>query len=192
MEQSEDFWAPRACFLPPIPELSLAADLLHEAADAVLADDLDGARERLRDANIPVVHAFAAKVMGSWDDLIHRRRKVERPTEVTKAQARRPSPGVEAAVFVRDGCRCRYCGVRVVLPGRAPSTSFVANARARMQAGFPEPYAKYAQTAFANLQKEGPVTHASDVAEAVWRAATDPSCPMRLAAGADATALMPF
>ena len=80
--------------------------------------------------------------------------------------------------------------VRVVLPGRAPSTSFGANARARMQAGFPEPYAKYAQTAFANLQKEGPVTHASDVAEAVWRAATDPSCPMRLAAGADATALM--
>ena len=81
--------------------------------------------------------------------------------------------------------------VRVVLPGRAPGTAFGDNARSRMQAGFPEPYAKLAQTAFANLQQEGPITHASDVAAAVWRAATDPSCPMRLAAGADAVALMP-
>ncbi len=80
--------------------------------------------------------------------------------------------------------------VRVVLPGRAPSTAFGHNARSRMQAGFPEPYAKYAQTAFTNLQREGPVTHASDVVEAVWRAATDPTCPIRLAAGADAVALM--
>ncbi len=80
--------------------------------------------------------------------------------------------------------------VRVVLPGRAPATAFGDNARSRMQAGFPEPYAKMAQTVFANLQQGGPITHASDVAEAVWRAATDPSCPMRLAAGADAIALM--
>jgi hypothetical protein len=33
------------------------------------------------------------------------------------------------------------------------------------------------------------VTHSSDVAEAVWRAVTDPSTPMRLPAGADAVAL---
>ncbi len=80
--------------------------------------------------------------------------------------------------------------VRVVLPGRAPSTPFSTNARSRMQAGFPEPYATYAQAAFANLQQDGPTTRASDVVEAVWRAATDPACPMRLAAGADAVALM--
>jgi NAD(P)-dependent dehydrogenase (short-subunit alcohol dehydrogenase family) len=80
--------------------------------------------------------------------------------------------------------------VRVVLPGRAPSTAFGDNARSRMQAGVPEAYAKLAQTVFANLQQDGPITHASDVVEAVWRAATDPSCPMRLAAGADAVALM--
>ncbi len=80
--------------------------------------------------------------------------------------------------------------VRVVLPGRAPATAFGDNARSRMQAGFPEPYAGLAQTVFANFQQEGPITNASDVTQAVWRAATDPSCPMRLAAGADATALM--
>lgn len=33
------------------------------------------------------------------------------------------------------------------------------------------------------------VTRALDVAEAVWRAANDSSCPMRVAAGADAVAL---
>ncbi len=32
----------------------------------------------------------------------------------------------------------------------------------------------------------GPGTRSSDVAEAVWRAATDPSAPMRIPAGADA------
>ena len=77
----------------------------------------------------------------------------------------------------------------LVLPGRAPDTSFSASARARMQGGIPEAYAPLAESVFAAWQQPGPVTHASDVAEAVWRAANDPSCPMRLAAGADAVAL---
>ena len=32
----------------------------------------------------------------------------------------------------------------------------------------------------------GPVTHAPDVAAALWRAATDPSAPLHIPAGADA------
>jgi hypothetical protein len=36
----------------------------------------------------------------------------------------------------------------------------------------------------------GPVTDAPDVAEATWRAATDPSAPLRIPAAADAEALM--
>ena len=77
---------------------------------------------------------------------------------------------------------------RLVLPGRGPDTRFGDNARARMTAGFPEAYAALAQRVFAGMQAGGPVTHVSDVAEAVWRAATDLSCPMRLPAGADAIA----
>ena len=77
---------------------------------------------------------------------------------------------------------------RVVLPGRAPDTSFGDNARARMGAGFPDAYADLAHRVFTGMQAGGPVTHSSDVTEAVWRAATDPSCPMRLPAGADAIA----
>ncbi|QCG93355.1 SDR family oxidoreductase [Azospirillum sp. TSA2s] len=77
----------------------------------------------------------------------------------------------------------------LVLPGRAPDTSFGENARSRMRDAIPEAYAPLAQSVFAAWQQPGPVTNASDVAEAVWRAATDPSCPMRLSAGADAVAL---
>ncbi len=77
----------------------------------------------------------------------------------------------------------------LVLPGRAPDTSFGENARSRMRDAIPEAYAPLAQSVFTAWQQPGPVTNASDVAEAVWRAATDPSCPMRLAAGADAVAL---
>ncbi len=79
--------------------------------------------------------------------------------------------------------------VRVVLPGRGPDTAFGDNARARMTDGFPEAYAEMVQGVFKGWEQEsGPVTQSSDVAEAVWRAANDPSCPAELPAGADAVA----
>ena len=79
---------------------------------------------------------------------------------------------------------------RLVIPGRAPKPSFGDSARARMGDTVPQPYAELAGQVFARLQQAGgDVTRTLDVAEAVWRAATDPSCPMRLPAGADAVAL---
>lgn len=80
--------------------------------------------------------------------------------------------------------------VRVVLPGRAPDTSFAQNAGARMTEGFPEPYAEMVQKVFAGWEQDsGPVTAAGDVAEAVWRAVTDEESPAHIPAGADAVAL---
>ncbi|MDY7544651.1 SDR family oxidoreductase [Glaciimonas sp. CA11.2] len=79
--------------------------------------------------------------------------------------------------------------VNLVLPGRAPETRFGQNAQPRIQYGIPEAYADLAQSVFAGWQQSTEVTLASDVAEAVWRAANDPSCPIRIAAGADAVAL---
>lgn len=83
--------------------------------------------------------------------------------------------------------------VRIVLPGRAPTTGFGDTARAKIQAqgGFPEPYlpvVKAVMDAWAS-ESEAEVTQASDVAEAVWQAATDPASPLRIPAGADALAL---
>jgi NAD(P)-dependent dehydrogenase (short-subunit alcohol dehydrogenase family) len=79
--------------------------------------------------------------------------------------------------------------VRLVLPGRAPETRFGENAQPRMQGGIPEAYAGLAQSVFAVWAQSSTVTRPRDVAEAVWRAANDPSCPIRIAAGADAVAL---
>lgn len=84
-------------------------------------------------------------------------------------------------------------GVRaaLVLPGRAPTTRFGENARSRMDGSIPEAYAELAAAVFAEWaqQPADAVTHAADVAEAVWRAVTDAASPMRLPAGADAVAL---
>ena len=79
---------------------------------------------------------------------------------------------------------------RIVLPGRSPETSFGDNARQRMAGSAHEAYADFTQRVFAAVRDtSSPVTHAQDVAEAVWRAVTDPAAPMRLPAGADAVAL---
>lgn len=81
---------------------------------------------------------------------------------------------------------------RVVMPGMAPSTSFASTAQGQIMeaGGFPEPYAEFAQQTLTMMQSAGtgPVTTAQDVAEAVFRAATDPDCPSVLPAGADAIA----
>jgi NAD(P)-dependent dehydrogenase (short-subunit alcohol dehydrogenase family) len=75
---------------------------------------------------------------------------------------------------------------RLVLPGRAPSTRFGENARDRI-GEFPPAYAGFAARAMEGLRDTTtPTTDSSAVAEAVWRAATDPACPMRIPAGEDA------
>lgn len=82
-------------------------------------------------------------------------------------------------------------GIRVhlVLPGRSPETRFGDNARAHMHGFDNEDYAELVQKVVAGMRNESdPLTHSSDVAEAVWRAATDPSSPMRIPAGEDAIA----
>lgn len=77
--------------------------------------------------------------------------------------------------------------VRLVLPGRAPDTRFGENARARMQTGFHEAYTEMAMGILNGwAESTEPVTHAADVAEAVWHAVNDPASPMRQPAGADA------
>jgi NAD(P)-dependent dehydrogenase (short-subunit alcohol dehydrogenase family) len=76
--------------------------------------------------------------------------------------------------------------VSLVLPGQAPTTKFGANAGTRMAAGNPDAYMPLLQSVFAGFQSVTEVTTGQDVAEAVWRAATDPSAPLKIAAGADA------
>jgi NAD(P)-dependent dehydrogenase (short-subunit alcohol dehydrogenase family) len=78
---------------------------------------------------------------------------------------------------------------RLVLPGRSPETRFGEHARRHMDGDMPDVYRPVLDAVFAGAHGGGPVTHAEDVARAVWRAVTDPAAPMRLPAGEDAEAL---
>jgi NAD(P)-dependent dehydrogenase (short-subunit alcohol dehydrogenase family) len=80
--------------------------------------------------------------------------------------------------------------VGVVLPGMAPETAFAANAGSRIIQEFPEDYAATMNAVLSGFQNyAGPVTHAIDVAEAVWQATQNSSTDFRLPAGADAVEL---
>ena len=78
---------------------------------------------------------------------------------------------------------------RVVLPGRAPETSFGDNARQRMTGGFPEPYVGMVQQVLLGWEQDtGPITTSHDVAEAIWQAVTEESSPAHIPTGLDAIA----
>lgn len=85
---------------------------------------------------------------------------------------------------------------RLVLPGQGRETSFGKNAASWSQehgVTVPDAYADFARAVFATFtdaQAPQLSTRAPDVAEAVWRAVTDPSTPLRQPAGADAVALV--
>jgi NAD(P)-dependent dehydrogenase (short-subunit alcohol dehydrogenase family) len=82
-------------------------------------------------------------------------------------------------------------GVRVclVLPGRAPTTRFSENALPHLHGQDHPDYVPLVESVLAAFRNHsGPLTYAPDVAEAVWRAATDPTTKPRIAAGADAEA----
>lgn len=84
-------------------------------------------------------------------------------------------------------------GVRVhmVLPGRAPETRFGENAMPHIRGLANPDYKPVMEGMMANFREEsGPVTHAGDVAQAVLYAASDPTAPLWIPAGADAVQWM--
>jgi len=81
--------------------------------------------------------------------------------------------------------------VHIILPGMAPGTKFGENAMPHLRGEEDADYKPLIDGMLARFRDaEGPITHAGDVAEAVWLAATDPSASLRIAAGADAVQWM--
>ncbi|MBX3200255.1 MAG: SDR family oxidoreductase [Labilithrix sp.] len=80
---------------------------------------------------------------------------------------------------------CFGVRTKIVQPGYGPTTSFIANSGDRMNGTVPEPYAPYAQQLMSGMGA-AKTTNATEVAEAVWLAATDGSDRLRYAAGRDA------
>jgi len=79
--------------------------------------------------------------------------------------------------------------VKLVEPGYGPTTRFTSNGGARMAGSIPEPYEPFAQRVFAAFAQPAAVTTEHDVAEVVWRAATDATGQLRFPAGPDAVTL---
>ena len=79
--------------------------------------------------------------------------------------------------------------VKLVEPGYGPTTRFTSNGGSRMAGLIPEPYEPFAQRVFAAVAQPTAVTTERDVAEVVWRAATDETGQLRFPAGPDAVAL---
>jgi len=78
---------------------------------------------------------------------------------------------------------------KLVEPGYGPNTAFTGNSRTRMEGLIPAAYAPFAERTFASIGQPAVVTTASDVAEAVWRAANNTTSKLRYPAGSDAVAL---
>lgn len=90
--------------------------------------------------------------------------------------------GLETAQFFLD----KGWNVIATMPG----TAFGDNARRLMADPIPDAYVAFRDQVFKSVRDTAsPMTHALDVAEAVWQAVTDPSAPMRTPAGADAVAV---
>ena len=103
----------------PIPELLASWNLLSEAADAHLGGDVKGAEALFHEANMPVL----------WDWLYPHWEKchlnvidksppgdsmtVAKPDRHSKRFLDAPD---KAAALLRDGFRCRYCGIPVIGP----------------------------------------------------------------------------
>ena len=83
-----------------------------------------------------------------------------------------------------------FFGVRVKLvePGYGPSTAFTSNGAERMSR-IPDDYLPFAAPIMDAFGQPGEVTTPSDVAEVVYKAATDTSDRLRFPAGPDAVAL---
>ena len=79
--------------------------------------------------------------------------------------------------------------VKLVEPGYGPTTAFTSNGASRMEGLIPEAYAPYARRVMSDFEQPAKVTHESDVADAVWRAANDATGQLRFPAGADSVAL---
>lgn len=81
--------------------------------------------------------------------------------------------------------------VHIVLPGRSPTTSFAENATPHLRGLDNADYKPLIEGMIASFRDAtGPVTHAADVAEAVWHAATDSRAPLKIPAGEDAVQWM--
>jgi NAD(P)-dependent dehydrogenase (short-subunit alcohol dehydrogenase family) len=78
---------------------------------------------------------------------------------------------------------------KLVEPGYGPATAFTSNGSGRMAGMIPPEYESFAEPIMNSFGQPAAVTTPGDVADVVYRAATDASSQLRYPAGGDAVAL---
>ena len=79
--------------------------------------------------------------------------------------------------------------MKLVEPGYGPGTGFMANSADRMRGLIPQGYQAYARQLMESMQNPGLVTTATQVADAIFAAATDDTDRLRFPAGPDSEQL---
>ncbi len=106
----------RRCFLPLIPEINIAAELLSEAADALLVGDLTTCSQKLRESDLRAIREHFDRAAGRIDVAIHRQSNNPKfiPVPMEK-RPRMPNASRQLEILRRDGFRCRFCEAKVIV-----------------------------------------------------------------------------
>lgn len=107
----------RACLRIPIPEISVAAKCLDEAVDAHIANQTELAEKLINMANIPAIREWTESLWGKASPYVKYRPVVGAPPVLKGAQLgrqRMPSHAEQQLLHLRDGYRCRFCGIPVI------------------------------------------------------------------------------
>lgn len=113
--QNDDFWAPRDTFITPITELWTVANFLDQAADALLRQEVETARELIISCDLPALNIYRSKIVEGETLDVHRYRPIQNaPPRMRTTKARMPSKKMAQDIFLRDGWRCRFCGIRIL------------------------------------------------------------------------------
>ncbi len=107
----------RYSFLPPPKEAEIAAQLLSKAANEMLSGNLPQAEKLIHEADIDALGAYALLLTGPTNSDVHSVREIANgPARGIKLGPRMPPKSVERELYSRDGYRCRFCGVKGVVP----------------------------------------------------------------------------
>ena len=105
----------RHCLRDPIPEIADAARYLDAAVSAHLTRRPNLAEELIRLADMAAIRAWTESLWGSHSPYVHYQ-EVALPSlpKQARAKLRMPTSDEKRELHLRDGYRCRFCGIVVV------------------------------------------------------------------------------
>jgi hypothetical protein len=105
----------RRSLLEPIPELDLAIKLLDAAVDAHMQGHISLAAQLVAKADFPEIMEYTRRIVGKLSVEVHRQTRSPDVLPVSERDPERmPTNNKQEEIFIRDGWRCRFCGVKVI------------------------------------------------------------------------------